>query len=112
MKVTDSHEWIDVDDKGVATVGVTDHAQKELGDVVYVELPKVGALVKAGDATAVLESTKAAVDVYVPASGEVVAVNHRLQDEPYLINVSAQSEGWICRLRLTDPQELELLKDL
>ena len=108
MKFTDSHEWIKVED-GVGTVGITDHAQKELGEVVYVELPAVGKQVKAGQEVAVLESTKAAADIYSPVSGEVVEINQKLVDFIHQINASAEVEGWLFKIRLSDCAETDKL---
>src|SRR5438105_5031307 len=99
MKFTDSHEWIRVDN-GIATVGVSQFAQKELGDIVYVELPVVGKDVDAGQEITVLESTKAAADVYSPVTGTVMAINETLSSNPELINKSPESEGWIFKIRL------------
>lgn len=108
MRFTDSHEWITVEN-GVGTVGITDHAQKELGEVVYVELPAVGKHVKAGDEVAVLESTKAAADIYSPVSGEIVEINQKLGDFIHQINSSAESDGWLFRIKLADVAETEKL---
>jgi glycine cleavage system H protein len=90
-----SHEWARVEDKGTVTIGISDHAQGQLGDLVYVELPSVGDHVQAGNACAVVESVKAASDVYSPVSGEIVAVNEALPDKPETINEDAFGEGWI-----------------
>ena len=95
LKFMKSHEWARVEDNGNVTVGISDHAQGLLGDLVYVELPSVGDEVKAGNASAVVESVKAASDVYAPVSGEVVAVNSALGDKPETINEDAYGEGWI-----------------
>lgn len=112
MKFTESHEWIEVGSgSDIATVGVTDFAQKELGDIVYVELPEIGKEVKAGSEAAVLESTKAAADVYAPASGVIVDVNKRLSSASELVNKAPESEGWIFKLKLTNPSELDRLLD-
>lgn len=108
MKYTESHEWITVEN-GIGTVGITDYAQKELGQVVYVELPSVGKHINAGDEVAVLESTKAAADIYSPVSGEVVAINQKLGDFIHHINVSAESEGWLFKVKLVNPAEVERL---
>lgn len=110
MHYTDSHEWVKVTDS-TATIGVSHFAQKELGDIVHVELPKVGAQVKKGQEIAVLESTKAAADVYAPVSGEVAEVNRLLQNHPEIINESSEDKGWLVRLTLKDPAELESLMD-
>lgn len=110
MKFTETHEWIEVQN-GIGTVGVTDYAQKELGDIVYVELPEVGKSVKAGEEAAVLESTKAAADIYSPVSGEIVAVNTLLGEASEKINESPEKEGWIFKIKLTDPDELKSLME-
>lgn len=110
LKYTESHEWIDVKD-GIGTVGVSSHAQKELGDIVYVELPAVGKSFNAGEEIAVLESTKAAADVYTPVSGTIVEVNTSLKDQSELINTSPEEHGWIFKIRLNDLAELEKLMD-
>jgi glycine cleavage system H protein len=110
MKYTDSHEWINVNE-GIGTVGVSEHAQKELGDIVYVELPQIGKEVKAGQEAAVLESTKAAADVYSPVSGTIVEVNNALTADPGLINQSPEGDGWIFKLKLSNASELDQLMD-
>ncbi|WP_443971714.1 glycine cleavage system protein GcvH [Sphingobium sp. CR28] len=102
---TEEHEWIEVDGD-VATVGITDFAQGQLGDIVFVELPEEGREVAKGDDAAVVESVKAASDVYAPVSGEVVEVNSALDGEPKLVNDDAEGEGWFFKLRLSDPAEL------
>ena len=107
---TREHEWVRLED-GVAACGITDYAQSQLGDVVFVELPEVGARFARQAVAAVVESTKAANDVYAPVSGEVVAVNERLEDEPELVNASAEDQGWFFRMRLDDEGELEALLD-
>lgn len=107
---TQEHEWIDVDGD-TATVGITDFAQGQLGDIVFVEVPAAGAaLAKGGDA-AVVESVKAASDVYAPVSGEVIEGNAALEAEPALVNSDPQGEGWFFKLRLADPAELDGLMD-
>ena len=108
MKFTESHEWIKVEN-GIGTVGITDHAQKELGEVVYVELPAVGKQVKAGQEVAVLESTKAAADIYSPVSGEIVEINQKLVDFIHQINASAEKEGWLFKIKLANHAETEKL---
>jgi glycine cleavage system H protein len=111
LKFLKSHEWARVEDKGTVTVGISDHAQGLLGDLVYVELPSVGDTVKAGNAVAVVESVKAASDVYAPVSGEIVAVNEALPDKPETINEDAYGDGWIFVIKpdsLAEEQE-ELL---
>jgi len=103
---TDEHEWIDVEGE-IATVGITDYAQEQLGDIVFVELPAEGATFEKGDDAAVVESVKAASDVYSPISGEVVETNGALEDEPALVNSDAEEDGWFFKLRVTDASELE-----
>lgn len=110
MKFTESHEWIDIKNN-IGTVGITVHAQNELGDIVYVELPKVGKQVKKGAEAAVLESTKAAADVYAPISGTIVAVNTSLQQSPELVNHSAEKDGWLFKLEIHDLKEANALLD-
>lgn len=109
-KYTKDHEWIRIEGN-VATIGITVHAQAQLGDVVFVELPENGRKVKAGEACAVVESVKAASDVYAPVSGEVVAGNDDLSATPARVNEDAQGKGWFFRLKLADPKELEKLMD-
>lgn len=108
MKFTESHEWIKVEN-GIGTVGITDHAQKELGKVVYIELPSVGKHVKAGQEVAILESTKAAADIYTPVSGEIVEINQKLADFIHQVNTSAEKEGWLYKIKLSDQTEIEKL---
>lgn len=103
---TDEHEWIDVEGE-IATVGITDYAQEQLGDIVFVELPAEGTMFDKGDDAAVVESVKAASDVYAPISGEVVEANSALEDEPALVNSDAEEDGWFFKLRVTDASELE-----
>ncbi|MET0249724.1 MAG: glycine cleavage system protein GcvH [Sphingobium sp.] len=107
---TDQHEWIDVAGD-IATVGITDYAQGQLGDIVFVELPREGATFDKGDDAAVVESVKAASDVYSPISGEVVETNGALEDEPALVNSDPEEDGWFFRLRVADAGELEELMD-
>jgi glycine cleavage system H protein len=110
-RYTKDHEWIRLDGD-VATVGITEHAQSQLGDIVYVELPEIGRKVEKGGDAAVVESVKAASDVYAPASGEVVAVNQALDGTPGSINEEAEGKGWFFRLKLSAPDELnELMTD-
>lgn len=111
MKYTVSHEWIRVEN-GIGIVGITDHAQKELGDIVYLELPKKGKTLKAGEEVCVLESTKAAADIYSPVSGKIIAVNEALLSQLHQIHQSAEKEGWLFKIQLTDPKELEALLSL
>ncbi len=99
LKYTNEHEWLRQEEDGTVTIGITDHAQGALGDLVYVELPEVGQEVEIGGEMAVVESVKAASDVYAPISGEVVGVNEALSDDPELINGDAYGEGWIVRMK-------------
>ena len=110
MKFSEEHEWISLDGD-IATIGITDYAQEQLGDVVYVELPQVGKRVKPGDDMAVVESVKAASEVYAPVSGEVTAVNEALSDAPDAVNSDALGAGWFVKIRLSDPFELDKLMD-
>lgn len=110
MKFTESHEWIKVEGN-IGTVGVTDHAQKELGEIVYVELPNIDAIIKGEEEAVVLESTKAAADVYSPISGKVTAVNENLSDSPDLVNQSPEGEGWLYKIELINPEEIKKLMD-
>lgn len=107
---TQQDEWIEVEGE-TATVGITDYAQGQLGDIVFVELPEPGRLVERGKEAAVVESVKTAADVYAPVSGTVTEVNAALADNPALVNESAEGEGWFFRLTLADPAELEGLMD-
>ena len=107
---TDEHEWIEVDGD-TATVGITDYAQEQLGDIVFVELPEVGSTLDKGGDAAVVESVKAASDVYSPISGEVVEANSALDDDPELVNTSPEEEGWFFKLSVSDKSELDGLMD-
>jgi glycine cleavage system H protein len=109
LKFLKSHEWVRIDGEGKATVGISDHAQGLLGDLVYVELPNVGDRVEAGNACAVVESVKAASDVYAPVTGKVLAVNAALADKPETINEDAYGEGWIFTVELEEPEQLNEL---
>jgi glycine cleavage system H protein len=106
LKYAKSHEWVRVAD-GTATVGITDHAQHELTDVVFVELPTVGRKIAAGETVAVVESVKTASDIYSPVGGEIVAVNREVADNPALVNSEPYGKGWFYQLRLSQPTELE-----
>lgn len=106
---TDSHEWVLDNGDGTVTVGITDHAQEALGDVVFVELPEAGRELDAGDEFGVIESVKAASDLYSPLAGEIVDVNDTLEDSPETVNDSPYSEGWILKLKLADQGDLESL---
>lgn len=109
-KFTDEHEWITVDGD-IGTVGVSDYAQNQLGDIVFVELPEVGRALARGDEAATIESVKAASELYAPVDGEVTAVNPRLADEPELVNSDPTGEGWFLRLRVADRGQLDGLMD-
>lgn len=111
LKFLKSHEWVRIESDGRATVGISDHAQGLLGDLVYVELPAVGDRVTAGNPVAVVESVKAASDVYSPVSGTVVAVNDALTDKPETINEDAYGQGWLFVVELADKAELDALLD-
>jgi glycine cleavage system H protein len=110
LRFTKDHEWIKADGD-VGTVGISDYAQGQLGDVVFVDLPEVGKVVKAGDEAAVVESVKAASEIYAPVSGTVVAVNGALKDNPGLVNQDAMGEGWFLRLKISNKAELKALMD-
>lgn len=108
LKFTPTHEWVE-GGQDVVTIGITDHAQQLLGDMVFVDLPEVGATVRAGDELGVVESVKAASDFYAPVSGEVVEVNTQVNDNPALVNQEPFGAGWLVRLRLSNPDELNHL---
>jgi len=110
FRFTRDHEWVRLDGD-LAIVGITDYAQSQLGDVVYVELPEIGRRVEKGKEAAVVESVKAASEVYAPVSGEVVEINETLTGDPAKVNADAMGEGWFFKLRLDDPQELDDLMD-
>jgi glycine cleavage system H protein len=109
VKFTEDHEWLRIDSDGSVTVGITDYAQQQLGDIVYVELPEAGVTFDAGKEMAVVESVKAAGDVKVPVAGEVVEVNPRLADEPELVNSDPMGDGWFLRISPEDIEELDEL---
>ncbi|MBU6326537.1 MAG: glycine cleavage system protein GcvH [Verrucomicrobia bacterium] len=110
LHYNNSHEWLRLEGD-IATVGITDHAQAELTDVVFVELPIVGKTVDAGDPTAVVESVKAASDIYAPLSGEIVEGNPEVEADPALVNTDPYGRGWIFKIRLTDPAAVSRLMD-
>ena len=110
IQYSEEHEWISVEGD-VAMVGISNFAQEQLGDVVFVELPEVGADVSAGDQIAVVESVKAASEVYSPVSGEVVEVNDAIVEDPAGVNGDAEGEGWFFKIKLTDPSELDDMMD-
>ena len=110
LKFTEEHEWLKLDGD-VATVGITEHAATQLGDLVFVELPKVGAKLTKGGQAATVESVKAASDVYAPLSGEVVAINQRLSEDPGVVNADPMGEGWFFKLKLARVQDMDELMD-
>lgn len=111
VKYTATHEWIRVDGNGVATVGISHHAQEALGDIVFVELPEPGAEARAGGDVAVIESVKAASDIYSPVSGEILEVNGALSESPETVNGAPYGDGWLFRIALRDPADLAALMD-
>lgn len=111
LRYTESHEWIQDNGDGTVTVGITDHAQEALGDVVFVELPEVGRELDAGEEFGVIESVKAASDLYAPLGGEIVEVNESLEDAPETVNDSPYEDGWIAKLKLADATALDGLLD-
>ena len=111
LKYTKSHEWVRSEEDGSVTIGISDHAQELLGDLVFVELPEVGTELSAEDAACVVESVKAASDVYMPVSGEVIAVNDILADAPETINDSPYDDGWLIKVKPSNPDELDDLMD-
>jgi glycine cleavage system H protein len=111
LKYTESHEWVDADTEGNARIGISDHAQEALGDLVFVELPTVGDEISQGDPCAVVESVKAASDIITPVSGKIIAVNEDLDGDPAIINSDPYNDGWLFELELSDTEELEGLKN-
>lgn len=111
LKYTKTHEWIKIDDN-TATVGVTDFAQSQMGDIVFVDLPKVGTKVEKGKQACVVESVKSAFDIYSPLTGEIIEVNSELSNEPALINSQPYEKGWIFKLKIGNPSEISELLDL
>ena len=105
----ESHEWARLEDDGTAFVGISDHAQQAMGDLVFVELPEVGQSVQAGEEAGVVESVKAASDIYAPLSGEVVAINEALEENPELVNQDPYGDGWLFQVRIENPAESEEL---
>ncbi len=110
LKFTDDHEWLKIEG-GVATVGITEHATEQLGDLVFVELPEAGAEFEQGDTAATLESVKAATDVYAPLAGEIVESNAAIVDDPAIVNSDPMGEGWFFKLKLADPSAADALMD-
>ena len=111
LRYTESHEWVSVEDDGIVRVGITDHAQTQLGDLVFVELPEEEAQLSQGDACAVVESVKAASDIYAPISGTVIAINESLEDDPGLVNNDPYGDGWLFSLRPDDEEQIDALLD-
>ncbi|ELF4905344.1 glycine cleavage system protein GcvH [Vibrio vulnificus] len=111
LKFTESHEWVRDNGDGTVTIGISEHAQEMLGDVVFVELPELEAEIEAGESFSLVESVKAASDIYAPVTGKVVEVNEELSDSPELINEEPYEGGWIVKVKLSDPSELDNLKD-
>lgn len=111
LNYTDSHEWVSSEENDVARIGITDHAQQALGDLVFVELPVVDDEISQGDPCAVVESVKAASDIYAPVSGRIVAINEDLENDPALINADPYGDGWLFEIELNDTEELDGLKD-
>ena len=109
LKYASSHEWARLEEDGTVTVGITDHAQEALGDVVFVELPEVGASLAAAEEAGVVESVKAASDIYSPVGGEVIAINDKLEDEPETVNADCYNDGWFFKLQPGDTSELQAL---
>jgi len=110
LKYAETHEWVRIEENGTARVGITDHAQAELTDIVFVELPAMDAVVQAGHPIAVVESVKAASDIYSPISGTVIEINPALASNPALVNTDPYGEGWLYRLAVANPAEAETLK--
>lgn len=111
LKYTSTHEWVEDEGDGIVRVGITDHAQSLLGDMVYVELPEVGRAVDADEECAVVESVKAASDVYSPLAGEIIEVNEQLADSPDLVNKDPYGDGWLFRLQLAEDADMDTLMD-
>ncbi|CDL83683.1 glycine cleavage system protein GcvH [Xenorhabdus szentirmaii] len=111
LKYTESHEWVRSEGNGEYTVGITEHAQQLLGDMVFVDLPEIGAEVTCGDDCAVVESVKAASDIYAPLSGKIIAINPDLEGSPELVNSEPYDEGWLFRIKITDESEIANLLD-
>jgi len=110
LRYTKDHEWARLDGE-VATVGITDYAQEQLGDIVFIELPTLGKTIHQGEEAAVIESVKAASEVYAPLAGEIVEINEKLQSEPALVNADPTGKGWFLKLKLTDPSAYDSLMD-
>ncbi|EGA66687.1 glycine cleavage system protein GcvH [Vibrio brasiliensis] len=111
LKFADSHEWVRDNGDGTVTIGISEHAQEMLGDVVFVDLPAVEDEIEAGDSFSLVESVKAASDIYAPITGEIVEINEELEDSPELINEEPYEGGWIVKVKMSDASELDNLKD-
>ncbi|ARP40452.1 MULTISPECIES: glycine cleavage system protein GcvH [Vibrio] len=111
LKFADSHEWVKDNGDGTVTIGISEHAQELLGDVVFVDLPDTGDEIEAGESFSLVESVKAASDIYAPISGEIVEINEELEDSPELINEESYEGGWIVKVKMSDASELNNLKD-
>ncbi|MBD1558792.1 glycine cleavage system protein GcvH [Vibrio sp. S9_S30] len=111
LKFADSHEWVKDNGDGTVTIGISEHAQQMLGDVVFVDLPEAGDSIEAGESFSLVESVKAASDIYAPITGEIVEINEELEDSPELINEEPYEGGWIVKVKLEDASELDNLKD-
>jgi len=109
LRYTESHEWVRTEADGTLTVGITDHAQQALDDVVFLELPEAGRVVDAKESIAVIESVKAASDIYSPVGGEVIEINRQLEDDPETVNSDPYNDGWFFKLQPSDPAELDAL---
>ncbi|MBV1881662.1 MAG: glycine cleavage system protein GcvH [Pseudomonadales bacterium] len=109
LKYLSSHEWLRVEDDGTAFAGITEHAQEAMGDLVFVEVPELKSTITVGEEIGVVESVKAASDIYAAVSGEIVAINEELEDSPEIINNDAYGDGWMFQVKLSDPSELEKL---
>ena len=111
IKYSEDHEWVDVKEDDLVVIGITDFAQEQLGDLVYVELPEVGDECSRGDNISVIESVKAASDLVAPVSGSIIEVNSRLEDEPEIVTEDSMGEGWFIKVKLSNPEELNYLLD-
>ncbi len=111
IKYSEDHEWVDAKEDDLVVIGITDFAQEQLGDLVYVELPEVGDECTRGDNISVIESVKAASDLVAPVSGSIIEVNSRLEDEPEIVTEDSMGEGWFIKVKLSDPAELDELMD-
>ncbi len=110
-RYTTDHEWARSEEDGIATIGITEFAQEQLGDIVFVDLPESGSIFDAGEEIAVIESVKAAADLKTPLTGEIVEVNEELADSPELVNESPTDEGWFCKIQMSEPTEFDALMD-